>query len=350
LICADTEGDPATKNAKIIWKLDMIGELKVFPHHKATCSPLIVGDLVYVVTGNGVAEDCVTIPSPNAPSFLAVDKKTGAVKWQDNSPGNRILESQWSSPVAAEIDGVTQVVFPGGDGWLYAFEAKKGDLLWKFDCNPKAANRGDRNQFMATPVIHENKLYIGVGQNPEHIKGVGHLWCIDIAKKPKNKDKDLSPVNDNFDPKADVNKDSGLVWHYGGYINPKPATGRDYKFGRTLSTCAVHDGLLYTADFDGHFYCFDATTGKLNYEHDMKAEAWCSPYWVDGHVYMGNENGEVLVFKHGAKKEIVNTIDFTGNETFAAPRVRATPVACNGVLYVNTEGPCRLWAISPGGK
>ena len=31
-------------------------------------------------------------------------------------------------------------------------------------------------------------------------------------------------------------------------------------------------------------------------------------------------------------------------------RVRAVPVACNGVLYVMTENPCKLWAMSPGGK
>jgi hypothetical protein len=26
-------------------------------------------------------------------------------------------------------------------------------------------------------------------------------------------------------------------------------------------------------------------------------------------------------------------------------KIRATPVACNGVLYVMTENPCKLWAI-----
>ena len=94
-------------------------------------------------------------------------------------------------------------------------------MLWKFDCNPKGTkyklgSGATRNDFVSTPVVWENKLYIGVGQDPEHKKGIGHLWCIDITKTPKNKDKDLTPVNNNFDPKAAVNKDSGLVWHYGG--------------------------------------------------------------------------------------------------------------------------------------
>jgi outer membrane protein assembly factor BamB len=167
-----------------------------------------------------------------------------------------------------------------------------------YDLGPKAT----RNDFFAPPVVWQNRLYVGVGQDPEHGKGVGHLWCIDLTKKPANDDKDLSPVGDNFDPKAAVNKDSGLVWHYGGFIDPKPAKGRGYRFGRTLSTCAVQGGLLYAADFGGFFFCLDALTGTLYYEHDMKAETWASPLWVAGHVYIGNEDCQVLVFKDGWKR------------------------------------------------
>ena len=39
-----------------------------------------------------------------------------------------------------------------------------------------------------------------------------------------------------YDPKAPENKNSALVWHYGGEA-PKGAE-RNYLFGRTLSTCA----------------------------------------------------------------------------------------------------------------
>ena len=43
------------------------------------------------------------------------------------------------------LGGVPQVIFGGGDGWLYSF-APEGDgkgnakLLWKFDCNPKTSH------------------------------------------------------------------------------------------------------------------------------------------------------------------------------------------------------------------
>jgi outer membrane protein assembly factor BamB len=183
-----------------------------------------------------------------------------------------------------------------------------------------------------------------VGQDPEHKKGVGHLWCIDITKKPANKDKDLSPysppnveVPDSFDPKDPRNKGSGLVWHYGG-LNPLPA-GRDYIFGRTLSTCAVHNGLCYAAEFDGVLHCLDARTGQKYWEHELGVDTWSSPYVVDGKVHLADERGFVHVLVHDRVKGLIRRVQMRG-------KIRATPVACNGVLYVITENPCKLWAIA----
>jgi outer membrane protein assembly factor BamB len=346
LVCADVEGDPKTGKAKFLWKLDMIKELKVVPFQLAACSPLVVGDLVYVVTGNGIDGKTKKVKNPDAPSFVAVNKKTGEVAWKDNSPGKNIVEGQWGNPVAAEVKGVMQVIFPGGDGWLYAFEAKSGKLLWKFNCSPDAAadkgrGREEKNYLIATPVVHDNKLYIGVGQNPENGPGVGHLWCVDLTKEPKNKDKDLSPANDNFDPKAEVNKDSGLVWHYGGPIVPKPKRGLDYVYGRTISAACVHDGLVYAAALEGRLHCLNAKTGEEYWVHDMKVGTWASPYYVDGKVYIGTDGGDVLIFEHGKVKKPTTTINMEKN-------VQLPVVVANGALYVNTG--TQLYAIAADKK
>ena len=53
------------------------------------------------------------------------------------------------------------VVFPGGDGCLYAFDPPTGKLLWKFYCNPRGVPLLKWSHFLATPVVWENKLYIG---------------------------------------------------------------------------------------------------------------------------------------------------------------------------------------------
>ena len=75
--------------------------------------------------------------------YEALDRNTGKVLWTDGSPGLNILHGQWSSPTYFEIDGKAQVVFGGGDGWIYSFDPKgaggKAKLLWKFDANPKTS-------------------------------------------------------------------------------------------------------------------------------------------------------------------------------------------------------------------
>ena len=46
----------ATPDGKVLWKYDMMKELKVVPFHLANCSPLIAGDLVMLLTSNGTDE------------------------------------------------------------------------------------------------------------------------------------------------------------------------------------------------------------------------------------------------------------------------------------------------------
>jgi outer membrane protein assembly factor BamB len=48
-----------------------------------------------------------------------------------------VLHGQWSSPVAANVNGRMQVLFGGGDGWLRAYDAASGHEVWRFDGNPK---------------------------------------------------------------------------------------------------------------------------------------------------------------------------------------------------------------------
>ncbi len=332
LICADTEGFrdgendgpfTAEENSSeidedVIWKLDMIGELDVFPHNLAAGSPLVVGDLLFTVTGNGVDEGHINIPRPGAPSFLAVNKKTGKVVWESSEPGPRILHGQWSNPAYGVIAGRPQVIFPGGDGWLYSFEPETGKLIWKFDANPKDSvwelgGTGTRNNIISTPVIYDDRVYIGVGQDPEHGEGPGNFWVIDATGE------------------GDITA-SGVVWHRGGE-----------DFHRTISTAAIHDGLLYIADLSGFLYCLDAETGEHYWTYDTFAAVWGSAFVADGKVYLGDEDGDVVVLKAGkgadGKAEKLEEINMGAS-------VYTTPVARDGILYVMSRN--MLFALAEG--
>ncbi len=326
LICADAQGfrdgendgpfqgetETGPNNEDVVWKLDMIEELNVFPHNLAASSPLVVGDLVYTVTSNGVDEDHVTLPSPFAPSFIAVNKKTGELVWESNLPGDRVLHGQWSNPSYGVIQGKPQVIFPGGDGWLYSFVPETGELIWKFDCNPKDSvwklgGAGTRNNIIASPVIWEDKVYIGVGQDPEHGEAPGHLWAINAAGA-----------------QGDIT-DKAVVWHRHGE-----------EFHRTISTVAIHDGLLYAADLSGYLYCLDARTGAHHWTYNAYAAVWGSPLVADGKIYLGDEDGDVAVLKEGKELKVLS-------ETNMGSAVYTTPIAHDGVLYVASRS--ELFAI-----
>ena len=114
---------------------------------------------------NGVDEAHLEVPSPRAPCFIAVNKKTGELVWEDNSPAldskapapfDNILHGQWGSPALGEVGGKMQAFMPGGDGVLYAYDVASGDLVWWFDLNPKDSawelgGRGTRNAIISTP-------------------------------------------------------------------------------------------------------------------------------------------------------------------------------------------------------
>ena len=198
LVCLDTEGFTDGKNdgpfedevhkgptdADVVWKLDMRKDLGVSQLFMASSSPLVFEDLVFALTSNGRDSSGETIPAPKAPSFIAVNKDTGTVVWQDASPGEGILHGQWASPALALVGGVPQALFPGGDGWLYAFGARTGEPIWKFDLNPKdAVWPRTRNYGVSTPVFSRGRVYMAVGQDPDHSFGKGHAYAIDPDKR-----------------------------------------------------------------------------------------------------------------------------------------------------------------------
>jgi outer membrane protein assembly factor BamB len=399
--CLDTEGfhdgendGPYTdeefttkEEADVIWILDMMAPpLNVSQHNMASCSVTAVGDLLFVNTSNGVDVEHKYLPNADAPSFMALDKNTGKVLWTDNSPSMNILHGQWSSPSYGVFEGQAQVIFAGGDGWVYSFDPA-GDgqgnskLLWKFDCNPKksfytVSEKATRNHIIATPAIYEDLVYVSVGEDPEHYQGPGHLWCIN----PINKGGDVSPelVFNSSDPDTPIglpkdgsrrllacdeeagdftrpNPNSAAVWHYDEYDWNGNGEIDDFveQMHRAIGSCAIKDDILYMLDFSGLFHCVDAKTGKVHWTYDMLSESWGSPLIVDDKVYIGDMDGDLAIFRHSADPKVAmkdeggDFVPYYGEINMGAS-IPSTPIVVDNVLYISAMRS--LFAIAEGAE
>ncbi len=374
VVCLDTkgfhdgenDGDTSEPNdnkdeADVIWSFDMMKELGVSQHNMCSCSVTCAGDLLFVLTSNGVDEGHEKLPAEDAPSFLCMSRSTGKVLWTDNSPGKNVLHGQWSSPAYGVLGGVAQVLFGGGDGWMYSFAAEgengQAKLLWKFDCNPKDSlyvlgGSADRNYIIGTPVIYDGLVYVGVGEDPEYGEGKGHLWCIDPTKRG-----DVSPtlVYNSSDPSQPIphkryqalvaedgdierkNENSAAVWHYVGSDLEEFET----TMHRTCGTVAIKDDMLFVADFSGVFHCLDAKTGEAHWTYDMFSASWASPLIVKDRVYISDEDGDISIFKLSKEMEQIAEINMDS-------AVYTTPVAANNTLYISNRS--RLYAIEEGAQ
>ena len=84
-------------------------------------------------------------------------------------------------------------------------------------------------------------------------------------------------------------------------------------------------------------HCLDAKTGKVHWVHDLLAAAWGSPMIVEGHVYVGDEDGDVCVFELSAEKqEPISEVNMGSS-------VYSTPTVANGVLFIASR--THLFAI-----
>jgi outer membrane protein assembly factor BamB len=335
------------QDADILWRFDPIDTVSVMPHDAASCSVLIHGDYLYASTSNGVGgmkgktffSRHAYVVRPGAPAMVVLDKHTGQLVAREHSGiSQRIFHGQWSSPSCGTVDGRTLVFFGGGDGFCYAFEAITAPpenpidmkLVWSYDCNPPHYRQrdgqvieyydGDRrkkdghnnndetyvgpSQVIATPVFHDGRVYVAIGQDPAHGNGKGMLHCIDATLQ------------------GDITQ-TGCLWKYDA-------------IQRTMATVAVADGAVYLPDVTGKVHCVDAKTGQRRWLFDTEAETWGGVLVADDKLYVANQK-YFFILANGPKPTLLCKARL-GQPAYS------TPIAANGRLYVASQR--YLWAVS----
>ena len=327
------------QDADIIWKFDLVDQLGICPHDVTSCSPLVDGRFLYSETCNGVDRDHKKCLRPDAPSFIALDTETGRLLATDvEGLGHTMWHCLWSPPTLGVVNGKKLVFFGGGDGVCYAYEALTAvpeqpvhfKKVWQYDCVPPnyrqpegkpfnyyigdkrkkyTTNKDDGtflgpSEIISTPVFHEGRVYVTIGQDPMHGRGRGLLHCIDASQT------------------GDITK-TGCVWTYD-------------KIERSISSVAVADGLVYAVDLAGHVHCLDAKTGQLYWMVETHGETWASPLVADGKLYIKN-NKRLSVFATGKEPKLLAEI------AIGSP---GSPIAANGTLFVTSAH--NLYAVQKG--
>jgi outer membrane protein assembly factor BamB len=134
-----------------------------------------------------------------------------------------------------------------------------------------------------------------------------------------------------------------VVWEYKEFDANKDGRIRGAeKMNRTISTVAVHNGLVFAPDFSGFLHCLDAEKGTHVWTYDMEAAMWGSPLVVGDKVYLCDEDGDVAIFDAKREPPKDPPTHNVGNAIYGSP------VFANGTLYIMSKD--KIYAIQTGAQ
>jgi len=311
---------PGTLDADVLWLCDLTAEAGIWSHDAAHSSILIDGDFLYLNSGTGVDNTHKRIRTPDAPSLLVLDKRTGRILAREHEGiAPNIFHCTWSAPSRAVIDGRPLIIFAAGNGVVYAFEPltptsapPPGQVarlrkVWSFDFDPGAPKenvhryntnrREGPSNIYGLPVVVGDRVYVAGGGDLFWGKNEAWLKCI------------------NATGTGDITR-TGQLWSY-------PLEKH------VFATPTVHDGLVFIPDCGRKFHCVEAKTGQAVWTHDLVGEVWGSALVADGKVFLGTRKGEFLIFSASREKKLLSTVQLDSP-------ISATPTAANRTLYVAT--------------
>lgn len=264
MTCLDISASPP----RVVWTKPLLAEFGTDNLKWGTSvSPLVDGDLVYVNPGG-----------PGGRSLVALDKLTGAVRWQalDDAASN-------SSPVLADCGGQRQVIFFTETG-LVAVTPDQGTLLWRFPW------RTDYGANVATPIVAGDYIFISTGYGKGcalvKIDKTGETWTARLIYK-------------NLRMMAHFATCVLYQDHIYGF-NDSTLTCMELRSGKVLwkergfdkGSLTIADGQLYILGEFGTIAVADATPDayreKARWSFSEK-RCWTAPVIADGRLFVRNE-------------------------------------------------------------
>ncbi len=330
MLCYDMQG-------KLLWEKRM-GPFQ--DEFGAASSPILVDDKVVINQDHDVD------------SFItALDQKSGATVWKTPRPD---ATRSYSTPLVIQREGHKQILI-AGSLQLAAYDVDTGEKLWWFNGLSRIVD--------STPVLHNGLIYLATwtpgGDPGERISMESFSEA--LAKFDQNSDKTIaadelpagSPVLERFF-RIDLNQNKQLdeeEWKRhasvferaqniavalepgsSGALAPQYVRWSNNRGLPIVPSSVVYDGVMTMVKDSGIITILDIDNGKQLQQ--LRAEGrgnyYASLVAGDGKVYAISESGVVTVLQSGKSGKILSKHDL-------GERVMASPVICDGVIYIRTD-------------
>ncbi|MEQ9411063.1 MAG: PQQ-binding-like beta-propeller repeat protein [Fuerstiella sp.] len=284
------------RDGKVIWEKSLLEDFgKISGYGGRTQTPIIDENRI-IVGFFGLNWGRFGAPPPKM-TYYAFDKSSGELLW--TSPvGSPPLDTNYSNPVVAVVDGERLLIGGGADGGVHAINARTGQPKWSFKMSKRGLN--------ATPVVDGNMVYISHGEDNIDTIEFGRVQCIDARGSG-----DITETNS--------------VWRVDGI-----------KAGYTA--LVVHDGVLYVVADTGKLHAFDSKSGEELWEYTLGTVGKGSPLFADGKLYVMEVAGRIHILKPSREKcESLSQVTVSAANGEGFDEIYASPAISDGRVFFVTR-------------
>ena len=285
-LCFDRDG-------KVVWSRSLTEEFgRISGYGGRVHTPVVDEDLVIIsyLSSNWGSH------TPGRHRYFAFDKRSGELVWIA-TPGGRPLDTTYSVPVVATINGVRLLIGGNADGSIYAIKIRTGETMWGFKLSRRGIN--------SSVVVAGDKVYAAHSEENLDNTALGRVVCIDATGQG-----DVTNTHE--------------VWRYDGVF-------------AGYSSPIVHNDRLYITDNSANIHALDADTGQVHWVHNIGTVGKGSPVFADGRLYAPEVNGRFAIV--APDSDTAKTLDLA---EIAMPDGRpaelfGSPAVAYGRIYLSTE-------------
>lgn len=275
----------------ILWDRSLPEEYgAVTTHGGRTTSPIVEGDKVIL---NALVLAWGDL-GRTGNRYFAFDKRTGQTIWIA-SPQTRHYDTNYSTPIVADLAGGRSLIVGGTDGAYHAIRVNTGEKVWSVDVSKRA--------ILNSAIFRNGIAYITHGEENIGTTEMGMVAALDANR--------------------------------GGELKEDAFRWRTLGFLPTYASPVMDGQYLYSVDNSAIVAGFDLEKGTRLWEKSLGTLQKGSPVLADGKLYVGTENGRFYILRPSAKGVEVLDEDWLGSQD-TPEAIVASPIVADGRVYVTS--------------